>query len=356
MAKPNSRATLISYCKRALGAPVIEINVDDDQVDDRVDEALQFYQEYHQDAVEKVYLKHLVTPTDQANGYITVPDLVTNVVRVMPLRDNSGSTQVNMFDVKYQMFLNDIYSLGFLGTMVDYKMTMNHLALLDMLIDPDDKHIDFNRHRNTLRIDMDWKGETDAVEPQTITVTVVSTSSGNQYRFNGNETLSISKGVTYTFNNAAQGAHPLKFSETADGTHGGGSEYNTGISVSGDTITFVVAEDAPDTLYSYCANHANMGVEHKLAIDSTYLVLECYRILDPNTYTDVYNDYYLKRYTTALIKQQWGANLIKFEGMVMPGGVTFNGRQLFDDATQELEKLTEEARLNWEEPVDFYTG
>ena len=346
MAKPNSRATLIQYCKRALGHPVIEINVDDDQVDDRVDEALQFYQEYHADAVEKVYLKHLVTPTDQANGYITVPDLVTNVVRVMPLRDNSGSTQVNMFDVKYQMFLNDIYSLGFLGTMVDYKMTMNHLALLDMLIDPDEKHIDFNRHRNTLRINMDWDAETDAIAPQTVTVTV----SGGKFLFDGNSTLSISKGVTYTFNNASQGSHPLKFSETADGTHGGGSEYTTGISVSGNAITFAVAEDAPDTLYSYCANHANMGVEHKLAIDSTYLVLECYRILDPNTYTDVYNDYYLKKYATALLKRQWGQNLMKFQGVKLPGGIELNGRQIYDDAINDLTVIREQMSNTYEIP------
>jgi hypothetical protein len=88
----------------------------------------------------------------------------------------------------------------------------------------------------------------------------------------------------------------------------------------------------------------------------TYIVLECYRIVDPDTYTDVYNDYYLKKYTTALIKHQWGLNLLKFEGMQMPGGVTFNGRQIFDDAREEIDKLTEEARLNWEEPIDFYTG
>ena len=85
MAKPNSRASLITYCKRALGHPVIEINVDDDQVDDRVDEAIQFYQEYHSDATEKVYLKHLVTKTDQVNKYVTIPEAVTNVVRIMPL-------------------------------------------------------------------------------------------------------------------------------------------------------------------------------------------------------------------------------------------------------------------------------
>ena len=110
---------------------------------------------------------------------------------------------------------------------------------------------------------------------------------------------------------------------------------------SGAKITFTIAEDAPDTLYYYCANHSNMGSKLTLAINSTYLVLECYRILDPETYTDVFNDYYLKKYLTALIKQQWGQNLIKFEGMQMPGGVTFNGRQIYDDATADLEKLVE---------------
>ena len=98
-----------------------------------------------------------------------------------------------------------------------------------------------------------------------------------------------------------------------------------------------------------------MDWEEEVEVDQ-YLVIECSRILDPDTYTDVYNDYFLKRYATALIKRQWGTNLIKFEGMVMPGGVTFNGRQLFDDANEELQKLEEEARLNWEKPVDFYMG
>ena len=321
MAKPNSRATLVSYCKRALGAPVIEINVDDDQVDDRIDEALQFYQEYHHDAIEKVYLKHKVTGSSLTlsaavagnftvgevitggtsgataniitatgstitysslgdsnkvfttetitggtstttatvssitkgnieNGYIAIPDLVTNVERVFPLNSaNSGS--INMFDIRYQMQVNDIYSLGYMGSLLEYSMTQQWVSMIDTVLDPSKKHIDFARHRNTLRIDMDWSAEVE--------------------------------------------------------------------------------------------------------IDD-YIIVDCYRILDPDTYTDVYNDYYLKRYATALLKQQWGANLIKFEGMEMPGGVVFNGRQLFDDATLDLEKLTEEARLNWEMPVDFMTG
>lgn len=249
MAKPNSRQTLIDYCLRSLGAPVIEINVDDDQLEDRIDEGLQFYQHYHADAVEKVFLKHQITQTDIDNGYIALNDLVTDVVRVLPIRDTFGSN--NLFDIKYQMHLNDMFSLGYMGSLLEYSMAQQYLATLDVVIDSDDKFISFDRHKNQLRLDMAW--------------------------------------------------------------------------------------------------------EEEVTVDE-YLVVECYRIIDPDTFTDVYNDYYLKRYCTSLIKRQWGANLLKFEGMQMPGGVTFNGRQLFDDANEELLKLEEEVRLNWEQPVDFYTG
>ena len=144
-----------------------------------------------------------------------------------------------------------MYNLGFMGQILDYEMKMQHLALLDMILDSDDKHISFDRHKNQLRVDMDWSAEVTAGQ---------------------------------------------------------------------------------------------------------YIVVECYRIIDPDTFTDVYNDYYLKRYATALIKKQWGQNLLKFEGMTMPGGVQFNGRQLYEDALQDIERLEEEVRLNWEQPVDFYTG
>lgn len=321
MAKPNSKATFIDYCLRQLGAPVIEINVDDDQVDDRVDEALQFYQHYHDDAVEKFFLKHKVTLsvltlsasvagnfsegekitggtsgaeatvykgstgtslkyldttnnlafeanetiTGDSSGtsatissivqgdiekkYIPINDLITEVIRVMPIRDDVSSN--DMFDIRYQIHLHDMYNLGFMGSLAEYVMSMQYLDLLDTTINANEKHVNFNKHKNQLEIFMDWAEE---VEPD------------------------------------------------------------------------------------------------------QYIVVECQRIVDPDTYTDVYNDYYLKKYATALIKRQWGANLLKFEGMQMPGGVTFNGRQLFDDANEEIQRLEEEARLNWEKPVDFYTG
>jgi hypothetical protein len=183
------------------------------------------------------------------NGYIPINDLITDVIRLLPIRDSVTSS--DMFDIRYQLHLNDIYSLGFMGTLSEYVMSQQFLSMLDLVIDSDEKHVDFNRHKNRLEVFMDWNEEVDVDD---------------------------------------------------------------------------------------------------------YLVVECFRIIDPDTYTDVYNDYYLKKYATALIKKQWGTNLIKFEGMQMPGGVTFNGRQLFDDANEELIKLEEEARLNWEKPVDFMTG
>ena len=255
MAAPNSRPTLIKYCKRALGAPVVEINVDEDQVDDRIDEALQFYQEYHSDAIEKVYLKHQITQTDINNGKLAVPvgiaiaAGITNITKVFNLSEGGGSS-ANMFNFDYQMRLSDLNNVNYMHGLIDYAMSRQHYAMWEMLSDDDDKQFEFKRHRNTIVMHMDW------------------------------------------------------------------DEVSVG----------------------------------------DYLVFEAYKILDPATYSDVYNDYYLKRYATALIKQQWGINLSKFEGMVMPGGVTFNGRQIFDDAKEELEKLTEEARLNWEMPIDFYTG
>ena len=249
MAKPNSRQTFIDYCLRALGEPVIEVNVDEDQISDRVDEALQLYQHYHADAIEKVYLSHEVTQTDIDNGYLSINDLITDVVRVMPLND--GFTANDMFDVKYQMHLQDIYSLSYMGSLAEYEMAQQWLSLLNLRLDTDNKHISFDRHKNQLRIDMAWEEE-------------------------------VSVG--------------------------------------------------------------------------SYIVVECYRILDPEVHTDVYNDYFLKRYATQLIKRQWGINLKKFEGMVMPGGVTFNGQQLFDEAQEELRSLEEEIRLAWEQPIDFFMG
>ena len=246
MSKPNSRKSLTEYCLRSLGAPVIEINVDEDQVEDRIDEGLQFYQEYHRNAIEKIFVKHQVTQEDMDNRWIPIEEVITEVVRIFPLQGARGSY------MEYQLRLGELHSLSFMGSIADYVMTQQWLALVDSTISGGNtKYISFDRHKNELRIDMDWEKETKVDD---------------------------------------------------------------------------------------------------------HIIIECYRIIDPETYTDIYNDYFLKKYCTALIKLQWGTNLSKFEGMQLPGGVVFNGRQILDDAKEELIQLTEEARLNWEEPLGFITA
>lgn len=249
MANPTTRQELIDYCLRRLGSPVIEINVDDDQLEDRIDDALQFYQEYHTDATMRIYLKHQVTQDDIDNKYITLNDNILYVKRVFPVQDTSSSS--TLFDVKYQLHLNDIYDLSYIGDLVHYEMVQQYVSLLDLKLNGQSNFSRFNRHMNQLHIDMNWEDEVEVDD---------------------------------------------------------------------------------------------------------YIIVECMRIVDPATYTDVYNDMFLKQYSTALIKQQWGANLIKFEGMQLPGGVTLNGRQLFDDATTEIQTIREQMQLNYELPVDFYMG
>jgi len=248
MAKVTSRTGLIDHAMRALGAPVIEVNVDEDQVEDRIDDALQYYQEYHSDAIIKTYLKHQLSADDIANSFITIPDSITSITRLLDF--GSGSVE-KFFDVEYNMRLQDMYSFNTMANsnVIDYSMRAQNLALLDHVINSTEL-LRFNRHMNKLHIDEGF----------------------------------------------------------------------------GD-----------------------------LQVDD-YIVVEAYQIVDPQTYTDVYNDMFLKKYVTALIKRQWGQNMSKFEGMQLPGGVTMNGLQIYQDAVEEINKLEEEMQLAWQMPDDFMMG
>ena len=273
MAVPSTKATLKSYCLRALGYGVIDINVSDDQADDRLDEALQYFAQYHYDGIEKMYLKHLITSdevtrarsdasttgTDTADSSITatwkegknfipMPSAVVSVVRVFPFTDTGGGS--NMFDVRYQLRLNDLFDFSS-TSVIQYEMTMQNLDFLEHIL-VGETPIRFNQHQNRLYIDMDW--------------------------------------------------------------------------------------------------------ENDITADVDYLVIECYRKLDPTTYTDVYDDIYLKRYATALIKKQWGANLSKFKGVTMLGGVEMDGETLFSQALEEQNKLEEQIQLAFELPINYMVG
>ena len=306
MAIPNSRGTLKEYCLRNLGKPVIDINVDDDQVEDRIDEALQYFSQYHYDGVERMYLKYKVTADDvtrmranintftatdkgsvqdnieleegtsttgdttgdllledgfkvldetstgatttwtETENYLVVPDSIVSVINVFPFSDRSN---LNMFDVKYQLRLNDLYDFSS-TSIIHYEMTMKHLDFLDHIL-VGEKPYRFNQHMNRLYIDMDWEEAVSADE---------------------------------------------------------------------------------------------------------FMIIECYRKLDPTKYTDIYDDIFLKRYVTSLIKRQWGQNLSKFSGTAMLGGVTLNGPELFSSALAEQQKLEEEIRTTYEEPAHMQQG
>ena len=265
MATPASRANLKEYALRALGKPVIEINVDDDQLEDRLDEALQYYAQYHYDGIRRTYLKYKLTEDDKTrlknanrgsesttdteesgvsttwteqDNYLVIPSSVVSVINIFPFSDKGN---LNLFDVRYQLRLNDLYDFSS-TSIINYDIVLRHLDFLDHVL-VGEKPMRFNQHDNRLYIDMDWTND--------------------------------------------------------------------------------------------------------LAVDE-YLVIECYRKLDPETFTDVYNDIYLKRYVTALFKKQWGANLSKFDGVAMIGGVTLNGRQIYSEALQDIEKLETEIRSTFE--------
>ena len=271
MAIPSSKATLKTYCLRALGFGVIDINVSDDQVDDRLDEALQYFAQYHYDGVERMYLKHQITADEltralqnttttatdkldgtitanwlEGKGFIPVPDTVVSVVQVFSFDDQATN---NMFDLRYQLRLNDLYDFSS-TSIIHYEMTQRHLDFLSHLL-VGEKPIRFNQHQNRLYIDMDWTNDITAGE---------------------------------------------------------------------------------------------------------FLVIECYRKLGPASYTDIFDDIYLKRYATALIKRQWGANLSKFNGVAMLGGVTMNGEQIYSQAIEEIQRLEEQIQLQFETPVDLMRG
>ena len=276
MAQPNSRTELINYAKRQLGAPVLEINVADEQVEDILDDAIQYFHERHFDGVLRTYLKYQVTQNDIDRGkgpgeagvtgittttatatidgasmdfdwkensnYLQVPPAVIGVEKIFHF-DGSNTVTNNMFSVKYQLFLNDVaFNLGYNG-LLSYAMTRTYLEDINFLLTTQ-KQIRFNQRMDRLYLDIDWSSLT-----------------------------------------------------------------------SGD-----------------------------------WLILDCYRTLDPNDYTRVYNDSFLKKYFTALLKRQWGQNLIKFQGLKLPGGVELDGRAIYEDAMKDLEIIREMMSNTYELP------
>ena len=280
MSKPSTRQGLIDYCLRKLGYPVLEINVDDDQIDDLIDDAIQYFQERHFDGVYPTFLKYKITEDDikrgrsrdgntdnvgittqtatstidgqsvsfsfnETSNYLQVPPDILGITKVFHF-DGSNRMSSGMFSLKYQLFLNDIYYYGS-TELLSYAMTKTYLEDINFLLTTQ-KQIRFNKRQDRLYLDIDWSSITDG----------------------------------------------------------------------------------------------------------EFLVIDCYRTLDPNDYARVFNDSFLKRYFTAHLKKQWGQNLIKFQGVKLPGGVELNGRQIYDDAMNDIAIIREQMSNTYEiPPLDF---
>lgn len=242
MAVPSSRAQFKEMCLRRLGKPVIEINVDDDQVEDRIDEALRYYWDYHFDGSDRIYYKHIVTDQDKTNKYITLPENINGAVRLFPVGGALMNT-MNLFNIRYQIALNDLYTLTSVS-LVPYFMAMSHIAMIEELL-VGQQPIRYNRHKDRCYIDMDWE----------------------------------------------------------------------------------------------------------LIATGNYIIVEAYEVVDPDVWTDAWGDRWLAQYATALIKRQWGNNLKKFDNMQMPGGLSFNGQKIYDEAVEEINQMEKEMISGYSLPV-----
>jgi len=252
MAQPTSRQELKDYCLRKLGFPVIDINVDDDQVEDRIDDAMQLFQQYHYDGTEMTWLGLQVTQYHIDNQQIELSDNIISVNNILPMTGQQTSTTAggfNMFDINYQLRLNDFYNLTS-SSYTYYVIAREHLAMLDMIV-TGRVPFTYNKTTNILYIAMNWQAK------------------------------------------------------------------------------------------------VNVG---------DYIVVEARRIIDPDYYYSVYNDIWLKEYTTQLIKKQWGSNLTKYGGYVLPGGMIINGEKIYADADAEIARLEQKLRDTYEEPVPFLIG
>jgi len=317
MAKPTNRKQFKEYCLRRLGWPVIDINVDDDQIEDRIDDALSFWHDYHFDGTEKMYMKHRMTAEDINRRWIYCPDAVLFVTGIFPFDESNSS--INMFDLRYQLRLHDLYDFTSVSY-VSYEITMQHIRTLNLLFSGTPQ-FRFNRHQNRVFLDIDWDRDVDVgdyvivecyrkIVPDTITLT--GTMSAN------------------TTSNTVTGTGTIFDQEVLE---------NDIISIGGEEVTIkkIVSPTVIETRGPVSTDKTNATATKE-------------------GYSDVWNDRFLKMHATAKIKQQWGNNLKKFGNIQMPGGVVLNGQQIYDEASAELKTIEEEMQSYNVLPNDMYMG
>jgi hypothetical protein len=317
MAKPTTRAQFKDYCLRKLGHPVIQINVDDDQVEDRIDDALNFFYDYHYDGTQQMYLKHQIKQEDIDRQWIYCPDAVMFITGILPF-DQSNSS-VNMFDLRYQLRLHDLYDFTSVSY-VSYEITMQHIRTLNLLFSGTPQ-IRFNRKMNRLHLDIDWTRDVAVGDWVIIEC----------YRVVSPDTITLT-GTT-------------AISDSSNVVTGTGTVFTQEVSINDEL-----------TINSQTKRVVNITSDTSLNVTSAYTSTQTSQTATISGYTDVWNDRFLKAYATAKIKQQWGNNMKKFSGIAMPGGVTLNGKEIYDEASEELEKLEEDIKSTQSMPSEIFMG
>ncbi len=300
MAVPTTRYQFKETCLRKLGKPVITINVSDDQVDDRVDEALRWYWDYHYDAVEKVYYKHQLTAEDIDNKYFALPESIQSVVKIFDLGHITTSTGL-LFNIDYQIAFDTLFQLQSGGLSNYYITRTNYQLIAEILIGR--PLIRFQRHNNRLYIDV---GSTRLREGAWIIVEAYQ-------RINPADGIFTVSGCSATVNTNIL-TTTANFDDVVVGTSVSGNGIPT------NTIVQTVNSTTVTLSNSITSTITNASVTFELV-------------------SDVWNDMWLQSFTTALIKEQWGSNLTKFQGMQLPGGIAFNGEKIYDDAVNEIKEM-----------------
>ena len=349
MAQPTTKAELKDYCLRRLGAPVLEINVDDDQIDDLIDDAIQLFQERHFDGVERMFLKHKLTASDVAKfrgldqeqllGTATGAVLTVKIVE----EGTSGYTTSTAISGAGGNSSNATFDI----TAVDGKITEVEVnaAGTNYLVDDEITFVngsgDAKIKVTGIQEQTEWEERDNFLQipPQVLGINKVFGVKGSNIRSNmfGLE-YQLFLNDLYQFGSVDILSYFMTktYLETLDMVLNNGA-----------FIPFRFNRRA-DRLY--------IDTDRLMLDEGSYIIIDCYRLLDPTTYGEVYNDPFLKKYTTALIKRQWGQNLIKFKGAQLPGGITMNGRELYDDGNNEVIKIEDQITSTYELPPNWEIG
>lgn len=317
MASPTSRQELIDYCLRKLGHPVIEINVDDDQLEDRIDEAFQYYRDFHFDAIEKVYLNEQITASTVVIAGVTAASFI-NGERITG--SSSGATALIHSNIaSNRMFVKSVSGTFTAGETITGSTSSHSAALTSITLgNYDNKYLSLSNAVIGVERVLPFSSRTRGIDLFDV-----------RYQILLNDLYSIQSTDIIYYN-----------------------QVQTQLQLIQDVLVGI-----KPVRFNRHQNRLYIDMDWSDDVDvGDYIIVEGYRILDPDAFTDVYNDDFLKRYSTALIKQQWGVNLKKFEGVQLPGGVTLNGQVIYNEATEEIQNLKEEVKNTYQLPIDFFTG